>query len=78
MGQSESRGSYSTRLSSVAPPATAANCILTDYQHGAVNHQKGEPRGRRVRGCFQSIEMEKNMSKTRQSSRGMRMSEARL
>lgn len=61
-----------------ASPATAANCILTDYQHKAVNHQQRGPRGKRVRGCFQSVEMEKNMSKPRQTSREMKMSKAHL
>lgn len=42
-----------------ASPATAANCILTDYQHEAVNHQPRELERKRVRGCFQQIEMEK-------------------
>lgn len=57
-----------------ASPATAANCILTDYQHEAVNHQPRELEGKRVRGCFQQIEMKKMMkSKTKQRMGGMKM-----
>lgn len=54
-----------------AAPATAANCILTDYQHEAVNHQPREREGKRVRGCFQQIEKEKMMkSETKQRKGG--------
>lgn len=50
-----------------ASPATAANCILNDYQREAVNHQPRELQGKRVRGCFQQTDIEKMLkSKTRQ------------
>lgn len=44
-----------------AIPAAAANCILTDYQHEAVNQQLRELRGDRVGGGFQQMDMEKIM-----------------
>lgn len=56
-----SQGRVESFPSLYASPATAANCILTDYQHGAVNHQLGELEGKSVKGCFQQIEMEKMM-----------------
>lgn len=35
-----------------ASPATAANCILTDYQHEAVNHQQEKTRGKESQRMF--------------------------
>lgn len=62
---------WSPPFSLHASPVTAANCILTDYQRGAVNHQPRELQGKRVRGCFQQTEMEKMMkSKSRQRGGG--------
>ena len=55
----------------VPAPATAANCILTDYQHEAVNHQPREREGKRVRGCFQQIEMEKMMKSETKQRKGV-------
>lgn len=55
-----------------ASPATASNCILTDYQHEAVNHQPRELEGKRVRGCFQQIEMEKMMKSKINQRKGER------
>lgn len=53
-----------------ASPTTAANCILTDYQHEAVNHQPRELEEKRVGGCFQQIEMEKMMKSEINPRRG--------
>lgn len=44
-----------------AIPAAAANCILTDYQHEAVNQRLRELRGDRDGGGFQQLDVEKIM-----------------
>lgn len=49
--------------------ATAANCILTDYQHEAVNHQPRKRKGKRVGECFQQTKKKKKI-KSQDNKRG--------